>query len=69
MQSLYFLSQNFDYKNIFVLPHPLIKHWIFVLRNDQTHSPIFKCQILAHVKQVVKVDFGRNISGLFRHTL
>uniref|UniRef100_M4CVQ6 Uncharacterized protein n=1 Tax=Brassica campestris TaxID=3711 RepID=M4CVQ6_BRACM len=22
-----------------------------------------ECQILAHVKQVVKVDFGRNISG------
>ncbi|CAN6923527.1 unnamed protein product, partial [Brassica oleracea var. botrytis] len=54
---------------VFVPPHPLIKHWIFVLGNDQTHSPLFKCQILAHVKQVVKVDFGRNISGLFRHTL
>ncbi|KAF3574003.1 hypothetical protein F2Q69_00061795 [Brassica cretica] len=26
---------------VFVPPHPLIKHWISVLRNDQTPSPIF----------------------------
>ncbi|KAF5198534.1 Uracil phosphoribosyltransferase [Thalictrum thalictroides] len=27
---------------VFVPPHPLIKHWVSVLRNDQTPSPIFK---------------------------
>ncbi|XP_057807997.1 uracil phosphoribosyltransferase isoform X2 [Salvia miltiorrhiza] len=27
---------------VFVPPHPLIKHWISVLRNDQTPCPIFK---------------------------
>lgn len=29
---------------VFVPPHPLIKHWVSVLRNEQTPSPIFsKC--------------------------
>ncbi|XP_023638489.1 uracil phosphoribosyltransferase, chloroplastic isoform X1 [Capsella rubella] len=27
---------------VFVPPHPLIKHWISVLRNDQTPCPIFR---------------------------
>ncbi|XP_057786139.1 uracil phosphoribosyltransferase-like [Salvia miltiorrhiza] len=27
---------------VFVPPHPLIKHWISVLRNEQTPCPIFK---------------------------
>ncbi|XP_051132056.1 uracil phosphoribosyltransferase isoform X2 [Andrographis paniculata] len=27
---------------VFVPPHPLIKHWVSVLRNDQTPSPIFR---------------------------
>ncbi|XP_009796097.1 uracil phosphoribosyltransferase-like [Nicotiana tabacum] len=27
---------------VFVPPHPLIKHWVSVLRNEQTPSPIFK---------------------------
>lgn len=26
---------------VFVPPHPLIKHWISVLRNDQTPCPVF----------------------------
>ncbi|CAF2111592.1 unnamed protein product [Brassica napus] len=30
---------------VFVPPHPLIKHWISVLRNDQTPSPIFRSAI------------------------
>ncbi|KAJ0247052.1 Uracil phosphoribosyltransferase [Hirschfeldia incana] len=30
---------------VFVPPHPLIKHWISVLRNDQTPCPIFKSAI------------------------
>ncbi|XP_057774895.1 G-type lectin S-receptor-like serine/threonine-protein kinase LECRK1 [Salvia miltiorrhiza] len=28
--------------HVFVPPHPLIKHWISVLRNEQTPCPIFK---------------------------
>ncbi|KAK9127039.1 hypothetical protein Syun_015836 [Stephania yunnanensis] len=27
---------------VFVPPHPLVKHWVSVLRNDQTPCPIFK---------------------------
>lgn len=27
---------------VFVPPHPLIKHWVSVLRNEQTACPIFK---------------------------
>ncbi|CAA7046221.1 unnamed protein product [Microthlaspi erraticum] len=27
---------------VFVPPHPLIKHWISVLRNEETPSPIFR---------------------------
>ncbi|KAH7843374.1 hypothetical protein Vadar_015848 [Vaccinium darrowii] len=27
---------------VFVPPHPLIKHWVSVLRNEQTPCPIFK---------------------------
>ncbi|KAK4478529.1 hypothetical protein RD792_014010 [Penstemon davidsonii] len=27
---------------VFVPPHPLIKHWVSVLRNEQTPSPVFK---------------------------
>lgn len=27
---------------VFVPPHPLIKHWISVLRNDQTPCPVFR---------------------------
>ncbi|KAJ9548005.1 hypothetical protein OSB04_020548 [Centaurea solstitialis] len=27
---------------VFVPPHPLIKHWVSVLRNEQTPSPIFR---------------------------
>ncbi|XP_018488670.1 uracil phosphoribosyltransferase, chloroplastic isoform X2 [Raphanus sativus] len=30
---------------VFVPPHPLIKHWISVLRNDQTPCPIFRSAI------------------------
>ncbi|KAI8027255.1 Uracil phosphoribosyltransferase [Camellia lanceoleosa] len=26
---------------VFVPPHPLVKHWVVVLRNEQTPSPIF----------------------------
>ncbi|PWA71168.1 uracil phosphoribosyltransferase [Artemisia annua] len=26
---------------VFVPPHPLIKHWVSVLRNEQTPCPIF----------------------------
>ncbi|XP_028091499.1 uracil phosphoribosyltransferase-like [Camellia sinensis] len=27
---------------VFVPPHPLVKHWVAVLRNEQTPCPIFK---------------------------
>ncbi|XP_047332409.1 uracil phosphoribosyltransferase [Impatiens glandulifera] len=27
---------------VFVPPHPLIKHWVSVLRNEETPSPVFK---------------------------
>lgn len=27
---------------VFVPPHPLIKHWVSVLRNEQTPCPIFR---------------------------
>ncbi|XP_022851030.1 uracil phosphoribosyltransferase-like isoform X2 [Olea europaea var. sylvestris] len=29
-------------QDVFVPPHPLIKHWISVLRNEETPCPIFK---------------------------
>ncbi|KAJ0028302.1 hypothetical protein Pint_35327 [Pistacia integerrima] len=30
------------YTTVFVPPHPLIKHWVSVLRNEQTPCPIFR---------------------------
>ncbi|XP_063945772.1 uracil phosphoribosyltransferase isoform X2 [Daucus carota subsp. sativus] len=27
---------------VFVPPHPLIKHWVSILRNEQTPSPVFR---------------------------
>ncbi|GAB4856821.1 hypothetical protein Ancab_014739 [Ancistrocladus abbreviatus] len=27
---------------VFVPPHPLVKHWVSVLRNEQTPCPIFR---------------------------
>ncbi|KAG6430637.1 hypothetical protein SASPL_108709 [Salvia splendens] len=32
---------------VFVPPHPLIKHWISVLRNEQTPCPVFSSQLSA----------------------
>ncbi|XVF76692.1 hypothetical protein PTKIN_Ptkin13bG0287100 [Pterospermum kingtungense] len=36
------ISVSDDRMLVFVPPHPLIKHWISVLRNEQTPCPIFK---------------------------
>ncbi|KAG5378792.1 hypothetical protein IGI04_026634 [Brassica rapa subsp. trilocularis] len=41
---------------VFVPPHPLIKHWIFVMRNDQTPSPIF---IFRNMFSVCYILLGR----------
>jgi len=30
------------FSQVFVPPHPLIKHWVSVLRNEQTPCSIFK---------------------------
>ncbi|KAL5717252.1 uracil phosphoribosyltransferase [Ranunculus cassubicifolius] len=35
-------SSTDDRMLVFVPPHPLIKHWVSVLRNEQTPCPIFK---------------------------
>ncbi|OWM81783.1 hypothetical protein CDL15_Pgr007821 [Punica granatum] len=35
-------SVSEDRMLVFVPPHPLIKHWVSVLRNEQTPCPIFK---------------------------
>ncbi|KAG5407336.1 hypothetical protein IGI04_013455 [Brassica rapa subsp. trilocularis] len=55
-------------RKIFVLPHPLIKHWIFVLRNDQTHSPIFR---FVQIQPLLgsAIEFKNKYSGTcFRRT-
>ncbi|PNT30620.1 hypothetical protein POPTR_006G091000v4 [Populus trichocarpa] len=36
------MSISEDRMLVFVPPHPLIKHWVSVLRNEQTPSPIFR---------------------------
>ncbi|KAI3474132.1 hypothetical protein Pfo_028920 [Paulownia fortunei] len=33
---------------VFVPPHPLIKHWVSVLRNEQTPCPIFTWRLLMY---------------------
>ncbi|CAN6576268.1 unnamed protein product [Malus baccata var. baccata] len=35
-------SSSSNPKKVFVPPHPLIKHWVSVLRNEQTPCPIFR---------------------------
>ncbi|KAI3742213.1 hypothetical protein L1987_59893 [Smallanthus sonchifolius] len=50
--------------NVFVPPHPLIKHWVSVLRNEQTPPPIFKCdmQLDAH-DLVASISFSGEIQS------
>ncbi|KAJ6913194.1 uracil phosphoribosyltransferase [Populus alba x Populus x berolinensis] len=44
VNSIYFtvLLKLVFFFQVFVPPHPLIKHWVSVLRNEQTPSPIFR---------------------------
>eukprot|EP00257_Ricinus_communis_P021719 XP_015581258.1 uracil phosphoribosyltransferase isoform X2 [Ricinus communis] len=44
---------------VFVPPHPLIKHWISVLRNEQTPCPIFK-NALAELGRLLMYEASRD---------
>ncbi|CAA3028037.1 uracil phosphoribosyltransferase [Olea europaea subsp. europaea] len=44
---------------VFVPPHPLIKHWISVLRNEQTPCPIFK-SAMAELGRLLMYEASRD---------
>ncbi|KAL2533784.1 Uracil phosphoribosyltransferase [Abeliophyllum distichum] len=44
---------------VFVPPHPLIKHWISVLRNEQTPCPIFK-NAMAELGRLLMYEASRD---------
>ncbi|KAJ8747137.1 hypothetical protein K2173_001694 [Erythroxylum novogranatense] len=44
---------------VFVPPHPLIKHWVSVLRNEQTPCPIFK-NALAELGRLLMYEASRD---------
>lgn len=44
---------------VFVPPHPLIKHWVSVLRNEQTPSPIFK-NAMAELGRLLMYEAARD---------
>ncbi|VVB05594.1 unnamed protein product [Arabis nemorensis] len=44
---------------VFVPPHPLIKHWISVLRNDQTPCPIFR-NAIAELGRLLMYEASRD---------
>ncbi|GFQ07555.1 uracil phosphoribosyltransferase, partial [Phtheirospermum japonicum] len=44
---------------VFVPPHPLIKHWISVLRNEQTPCPIFR-NALAELGRLLIYEASRD---------
>ncbi|XP_076899692.1 uracil phosphoribosyltransferase-like [Bidens hawaiensis] len=44
---------------VFVPPHPLIKHWVSVLRNEQTPCPIFK-SAMAELGRLLMYEASRD---------
>ncbi|KAK6943024.1 hypothetical protein RJ641_028401 [Dillenia turbinata] len=44
---------------VFVPPHPLIKHWVSVLRNEETPSPIFK-SAMAELGRLLMYEASRD---------
>ncbi|XP_028097614.1 uracil phosphoribosyltransferase-like isoform X2 [Camellia sinensis] len=44
---------------VFVPPHPLIKHWVAVLRNEQTPCPIFK-NAMAELGRLLMYEASRD---------
>ncbi|XP_061966578.1 uracil phosphoribosyltransferase [Populus nigra] len=44
---------------VFVPPHPLIKHWVSVLRNEQTPSPIFR-NAMAELGRILMYEASRD---------
>ncbi|KAJ4850735.1 hypothetical protein Tsubulata_035939 [Turnera subulata] len=44
---------------VFVPPHPLIKHWVSVLRNEQTPSPIFR-SAMAELGRLLMYEASRD---------
>ncbi|XP_030531908.1 uracil phosphoribosyltransferase isoform X2 [Rhodamnia argentea] len=48
-----------DQMLVFVPPHPLIKHWVSVLRNEQTPCPIFK-NAMAELGRLLMYEASRD---------
>ncbi|KAL3753754.1 hypothetical protein ACJRO7_001053 [Eucalyptus globulus] len=48
-----------DQMLVFVPPHPLIKHWVSVLRNEQTPFPIFK-NAMAELGRLLMYEASRD---------
>ncbi|PON90800.1 Phosphoribosyltransferase-like [Trema orientale] len=44
---------------VYVPPHPLIKHWVSVLRNEQTPSPIFR-NAMAELGRLLMYEASRD---------
>nr|POE83787.1 uracil phosphoribosyltransferase [Quercus suber] len=44
---------------VFVPPHPLIKHWVSVLRNEQTPCPIFR-NAMAELGRLLMYEASRD---------
>ncbi|KAL7239137.1 hypothetical protein ACSBR2_005105 [Camellia fascicularis] len=44
---------------VFVPPHPLVKHWVAVLRNEQTPCPIFK-NAMAELGRLLMYEASRD---------
>jgi uracil phosphoribosyltransferase len=44
---------------VFVPPHPLIKHWVSVLRNEQTPSPVFR-NAMAELGRLLMYEASRD---------
>ncbi|KAE8706044.1 Uracil phosphoribosyltransferase [Hibiscus syriacus] len=52
-------SVSGDRMLVFVPPHPLIKHWVSVLRNEQTPSPIFR-NAMAELGRLLMYEASRD---------
>ncbi|KAK6120328.1 hypothetical protein DH2020_046019 [Rehmannia glutinosa] len=51
---------------VFVPPHPLIKHWISVLRNEETPCPIFRIAVAQYTALGKFIEFSYNIVPILR---
>ncbi|XP_076932918.1 uracil phosphoribosyltransferase-like [Bidens hawaiensis] len=49
----------FDFVQVVVPPHPLIKHWLSVLRNKHTPSPVFK-NAMAELGRLLMYEASRD---------